>query len=178
MRKTSFNIAFGGVISALCIVLEFSVGIAPVFLYVFPMICSLLMNILLDECGLKVSASAYVGVSVISFLICPDKEAAMMYAAFFGYYPIARYYIHKLHSGGLRFILKLLMFNAAMICSYILIIKIIGLEAAGLDSEKWIWAILLAVGNIAFFFFDIVLERFLTLYSLKYKGRLFGGRRK
>ena len=53
MKKSSFNIAFGGMISAVCVVLEFSVGILPLFLYIFPMICALLMNVLLEECGVK-----------------------------------------------------------------------------------------------------------------------------
>lgn len=178
MKKTSFNIAFGGMISALCVVLEFGVGIAPMFLYIFPMICGLLMTVLLEECGMKISLCVYLGVSVISLLIAPDKEAALMYTAFFGYYPIARELIMRLRARPVCIIAKLALFNAAMICSYSILIRIIGLEAAGLDGGSWVIITLLVVGNITFFAFDIALERLLLLYRTKFRGRLFGGRRK
>lgn len=165
-------------VSALCVVLEFSVGIMPLFLYVFPMICGLLMTILLDECGMKISLCAYIGVSIISFLISPDKEAALMYASLFGYYPMARHFIMKLKSKGLRLILKLALFNIAMIASYSILIKIIGLEAAGFGEGKWMMAAFLVLGNFAFIAFDISLGRILLLYQLKFRGKLFGGRRK
>lgn len=178
MSKKTFPIAFGGVISALCIVLEFSVGIFPVFLYVFPMICALLMNILLEECGLNVSLCAYTAVSIISLLICPDKEAALMYAVFFGYYPMARVCIHKLRSRLLRVIIKLSVFNAAIVCTYYLLIKLLGAEALGMVGGPWLWIGLLAVGNFVFALFDILLDRLLTIYNRKYRGKFSGGRRK
>lgn len=178
MKNNSFNIAFGGMISALCVVLEFSVGILPLFLYIFPMICGLLMTILLDECGMKISLCAYVGVSVISFLIAPDKEAALIYAAFFGYYPMARAFIMKLKNPRMQLLIKLALFNSAMICSYSILIRIIGLEAAGFGEGKWMIVAFLIVGNAAFFAFDITLGRVLLLYQIKYRGKLFGGRRK
>lgn len=165
-------------ISALCVVLEFSVGIIPVFLYIFPMICGLLMSVLLDECGMKISVCSYIGVSIISFMISPDKEAALMYAAFFGYYPMARVLIMKLKSRLLRLLAKLALFNAAIICAYSLLIRIIGLEAAGFVGGVWVMIVFLALGNLAFYMFDILLDRALLLYQKKYRGKLFGGRRK
>lgn len=165
-------------ISSLCVVLEFSVGIMPLFLYIFPMICGLLMSILLEECGMKISVCAYLGVSIISFLISPDKEAALMYAAFFGYYPMTRALIMKLKSRLIRLLVKLALFNAAIVCAYSLLIRIVGLEAAGFEGGKWMIVGLLAVGNVAFYAFDITLEKMLLLYQVKYRGKLFGGRRK
>lgn len=178
MKKSSFNIAFGGMVSAVCVVLEFSVGILPLFLYIFPMICALLLNVLLEECGVKTALCAYIGTSVISMILAPDKEAALLFAAFFGYYPIVRAYIMKLKSKLLRVVFKLALFNIAMICSYLLLIKLIGLEALGFEDVKWMWAALLAGGNFAFLMFDIMLDRILIIYNLRLRGKLFGSRRK
>lgn len=178
MKKSSFNIAFGGMVSAICVVLEFSVGILPLFLYIFPMICALLMNVLLEECGVKTALCAYIGTAVISMILAPDKEAALLFAAFFGYYPIVRAYIMKLKSKLLRVVFKLALFNIAMICSYLLLIKLIGLEALGFEDVKWMWAALLAGGNFAFLMFDIMLDRILIIYNLRLRGKLFGSRRK
>ncbi len=178
MKKSSFNIAFGGMISAVCIVLEFSVGILPLFLYIFPMICALLMNVLLEECGVKTALCAYVGTAAISMILAPDKEAALLFSAFFGYYPIVRAYIMKLKSKMLRVILKFALFNIAMICSYLLLIKLIGLEALGFENIWWMWAALLAGGNFAFLMFDIMLDRILIIYNRRFRGKLFDSRRR
>ncbi len=178
MKKSSFNIAFGGMISAVCIVLEFSVGFLPLFLYIFPMICALLMNILLEECGVKTALCAYAATAAISMIIAPDKEAALLFAAFFGYYPIVRAYIMRLGRRPLRVIFKLALFNIAMICSYLLLIRLIGLEALGFENIKWMWAALLAGGNFAFLMFDILIDRVLAIYNRRFRGKLFSSRRK
>lgn len=178
MKKTSFNIAFGGMVAAICVVLEFSTGILPLFLYIFPMICAFLMNILLEECGTKTALCTYAATATISMLIAPDKEAALLFAAFFGYYPIARAYIMMLKRSVIRFIVKLALFNAAIICSYLLLIKFIGLEELGFEDVKWMWALLLIVGNFAFLMFDILLDRVLAIYNRRFRGKLFSSRRK
>lgn len=178
MKKSSFNIAFGGMVSAICVVLEFSVGIMPLFLYIFPMICALLMNILLEECGVKTAICAYAATAAISMIIAPDKEAALLFAAFFGYYPIARSYIMRLKHPAVRLIIKLSLFNVAIICSYLLLIRLIGLEELGFEDIKWMWAALLAGGNFAFLMFDILLDRVLTVYNRRFRGKLFSSRRK
>lgn len=175
MRKSAFNVAFGGIVSALCLVLEFSVGILPVFLYVFPMICSILMYILYTECGLKTSVCAYVGVSVLSLFMCPDKEAVMMFVMFFGYYPILRVYIQKLKPKILRTFLKFATFNVSMVLAYVTIIFVFGITETDMIGElSWFWILLLAVGNVVFAMFDILLDRLLYIYEKKLRHRLFG----
>ncbi len=175
MRKSAFNVAFGGIVSALCLVLEFSVGILPIFLYVFPMICSILMYILYTECGLKTSLCAYVVVSVLSLFMCPDKEAAMMFVMFFGYYPILRVYIQKLKPKVLKMLLKFATFNIAMVLAYVIIIFVFGITETDMMGElSWFWILLLAVGNVVFAMFDILLDRLLYVYEKKLRHRLFG----
>lgn len=177
MSRKSYSVALGGIISAICVLLEFSVGILPLFLYIFPMICAILINILVEECGMKTAISAYAAVSIVSTLICPDKEAVAMFAGFFGYYPIARVYIERLVGRVLRWIVKLAVFNIAIVLSYLALIWIMGLEQLGLDGAVYMNIILLAVGNAIFIMFDIVLARLLRLYNSRYRGRFFRGRR-
>lgn len=177
MSRQSFNIAFGGIVSAICIALEFSVGILPIFLYVFPIICALLMSVLFEECGLKTSLCAYVGVSLLSLLICPDKEAALIYVFFFGYYPVVRAYIQKIKSGILKLAIKLSLFNISMVCAYLILIKLFGVTDS-LESGAWFWVLMLITGNIVFIMFDILAGRLLVIYNKKYRGRFFGGGRR
>lgn len=177
MKKLSFKIAFGGIISALCVVLECAVGVLPIFLYVFPMLCGLLMMILIDECGVKTAVSAFASISVLSLLLCSDKEAAILYVGFFGYYPIVRTYLQKIKSRVLRIVLKLLMFNAAMVCSYLILIAVFGLEQLGLEGGAYVLLGLLAMLNVMFGAFDFILDKLVVLYRTKFRDRFFGGRR-
>lgn len=182
MRRFSYSIALGGVVSALCIVMELAVGIAPLFLYIFPMLCAILMCVLLEECGLKTALCAYAAVSVISLILCPDKEAAILYVGFFGYYPAARMCIQKINLRLARAVIKLALFNFAIVCSYWIMIKIFGAEALELDGGTVVLAALLGAGNLIFVLFEIVLGRILRLYDVRFKGRIFrnrprGGRR-
>ncbi len=172
MRRASYAVAFGGIISALCLILEFSIGILPLFLYIFPQICALLIYILLEECGTKTSLCVYIGVSLLSLFLCPDKEGALLFVSFFGYYPILRVYIHKLKSKLLRIASKLLVFNIAMVIRYTALIFLFGMADA-IDEAKWIFVMTIVMENIVFVMFDILLSRLLVLYTIKYKGKLF-----
>lgn len=172
MRRTSYSVALGGIISAICLILEFSIGILPLFLYIFPQICALLIYILLDECGTKTSLCVYVGVSLLSLFICADKEGALLFVSFFGYYPILRVYIHKIKSKLLKIVLKFLAFNIAMIIRYTALIFLFGITDI-FDDSKWFLAVTVLLENIVFAMFDILLNRLLVLYTVKYKGKLF-----
>ena len=83
MSKKSFELAFAGIASALCIALEFSVGIMPLFLYVFTMASALIMSIIMIECGPKLALCSYLSVAVRSPSLFPHKEACPVFIWFF-----------------------------------------------------------------------------------------------
>lgn len=174
MRKATFNVALGGVISALCLALEFSVGFMPVFLYVFPMVCSFLMYILMYECGRRTAVSAYVAISILSLLLCSDKEAAMMFLMFFGYYPMIRPIIaDRIKSKRLGEVLKQVLFSASMVLAYLIIVFIFGISETEISI---MWIMLLAVGNVVFRLYDMLLDRLMNLYERKLRRRFFSGK--
>ena len=179
MSKKSFELAFSGIASALCIALEFSVGIMPLFLYVFTMASALIMSIIMIECGPKLALCSYLSVAVLSLALVPDKEACLMFSCFFGYYPIARKYLVRIRPRLISGILRLAVFNISVTCSYLILIRLVGLEAAGFSSGgAWYIALLYILGNAAFVDFDILLGRLTAIYSQKYRGRFFGRRKK
>lgn len=176
MKKLSFNIALGGIISALCILLMFLVGVLPFFVYAFPMLCSLLVCIVYYECGLKTSLVTYISVSVLSLILSPDKESVIIFAAFFGYYPIAKIYIDRLSSKLVRIILKLAIFNASVVAAYYALISIFGVvdmtEMSG-DFGKYGAVVLLALGNFTLIVYDIAIKRLSNKYLSSWRKHLF-----
>lgn len=172
MRKLSFQIAFGGIITALCVLLMFSVGILPMFVFVIPMISSLLIFILDYECGTKTAVVSYISTSLLALILSPDKESAVVFAVYFGCYPILNVYIEKLKSAVLRWILRLGFFNISIIAGYFVLIKLF--TAVTLDDfGEWTAPILLAIGNLVAILYEFSLRNVSRLYVSKLRKTFF-----
>lgn len=178
MKKLSFNIALGGIVSALCILLMFLVGVFPFFVYAFPMLCSLLICVVFYESGVKTALITYASICVLSLLLSADKESAIIFTALFGYYPIAKIYIDKISYKFLRLLLKLAIFNFTMLLSYHILIKIFGVvdlsEIAGEATDLSVLALLI-IGNITFVFYDFAIKRLSDRYLAYWRKHLFKG---
>ena len=104
-------------------------------------------------------------------LVLPNKEAAVLYTAFFGYYPIVKAIFESKLPKGIGIILKFAVFNVAVVISYMLLVKVFGMpfnELMGIDGDAW-WArfaipVMLALGNLVFILFDFLLTRLVTVY--------------
>lgn len=176
MKKTSFDIALSGILCAACIIMMFLVGVFPALLYVFPMICGLIMHIIYYECGTKTALAAFISVSLLSLLISPDKESAVLFIAFFGYYPILKVYIDLLRSKAIKYVIKLAIFNVSVVLSYWLLMTVFGLvditDFVGDGSHAFIWAFL-GVANVVFILYDFALLRVAVLYRRKLRKLVF-----
>ena len=89
MQKST-AVALCGVIAALCIVLMLLSGLIQIASIAIPALCGILLIVIVLELSAKWALCVYAAVSVISLLLVADKEAAVMFAAFFGYYPILK----------------------------------------------------------------------------------------
>lgn len=170
MKKTG-KIAVGGIISALSITIMFLTTILPFFTYVFPICAGILMIVVNEEIGRLWGLSVYFTVSVLAILIVADKEAALMYIAFFGYYPIIKEKIERLNK-ALAYIIKLLIFNTSITISYYLMIKLFGLSVEEFSEfGKYTIPILLILANILFFLTDWLLNILVLLYKKQFQSR-------
>ncbi len=176
MKKLSFNMALSGILGAVCIVLMFTVALVPWFVYVLPMLCGLMLYAVYYECGVKYAICSYVSVSILSLLLCPDKESGLLFLAFFGYYPILKIYIDKLKQKLLKLIIKLAVFNAAVVGVYWILIslfKIVSVsDFVGEAAEAIIWAFLLAA-NVVFIIYDFALKNLALVYQYRIRKIFF-----
>lgn len=170
MKKTG-KIAVGGIISALSVTIMFLTAVLPFLTYVFPICAGILMIVINEELGRFWGLSVYFSVSVLSIIILADKEAALMYIAFFGYYPIIKEKIERLNK-ALAYIIKLLIFNTSIIFSYYLMIKLFGLSAEEFNEfGKYTIPILMLLANILFFLTDWLLNILISLYKKQFQTR-------
>lgn len=162
MRSNSRRIALGGMLAAVACVIMLLGGWIPVTTYVCPMLCCVTEFTVLRFCGRRIAWTWYVAVCILSLLLGPDKEAAMVFTAV-GCYPILKPEIERCRASNF---LKLLYFNAAILLAYLILIRLLGMEELTSETTEFgligLAAILL-LGNVAF----LLLDRLLTIMGRK-----------
>ncbi len=158
MHSESRKIAMGGVFAALACVLMSLGGLIPVATYVIPMLCMFLGQFVFKTCGRRIAWAWYGAVAILGLLLCPDKEAAAVFAAL-GYYPIVK---PKLDKCPLPWLWKGLLFNSTILVLYWLLLNLFGLQQVVQDFEGMgiaMTAALLVMGNVVFVLMDVLLGR-------------------
>ena len=159
MKKTpAAQIAFGGVMAALALVIMNMFGMIPVATYACPSLCMVLLCVVLKLCGRRIGWAWYGAVAILSVLMAPDKEAAAIFAVL-GYYPIIKPAFERSKTPNLW---KYLYFNAVILAVYWLLINLMGLtEIAKEFSEMGVLFtfVMLLMGNMIFQMLDKILTR-------------------
>ena len=161
--------ALGGIITALIAVLMFAEGFVRSGQYAAPTIAGLMLLSMSYATGKAFALYAYGASGLIVILLCPDKEAALIFILFAGYYPLIRDLLEKIPIKPLVFLVKLVFFNAAALAVYYLSIYVIGLPVDdyivfGVDITKAFFFML----NILFICYD----RMLVLFDLRLRKRI------
>lgn len=97
-KHTSYKVAVGGVVSALCLTLMFLTGVFPLLSMAIPIYAGALMIVVAREVSTSWAFAAYCAVSLLSLFLTPDKEASTLFIMFFGYYPIILPWLDKINS--------------------------------------------------------------------------------
>lgn len=152
------QIALGGMMAALAVVIMSLGGMIPSATFVCPMLCCLILQIVRTICGDRMAWAWYGAVAILSLLMGPDKEAAAVFV-FLGYYPILK---PKFDKSRLKWVWKLLYFNVVILAMYWLLIHLFGMAQLAQEWEElgiWMTGIMLLLGNVTFFLLDRVLSK-------------------
>lgn len=171
--KNSSKTAMGGMIAALSLVIMLLTAVIPYLQYALPAMSGALLIVMVIEISKSWALCSYVAVSILSFLILPNKEAAMVYFAFFGCYPILKPVLEsKIKNNIICWIAKALFFNAAAIAAYSVIIYVFGIPLDETEEfGKWAVPILLGLGNVMFVLYDICITRLVTIYLRRWQKK-------
>lgn len=171
--KKASQIALGGIIGALSIIFMICTGLFPFSTYVLPAAAGALIIIMVVECGMKRALLVYAAVALMSFFIVPDREAAMMYICFFGFYPVVKALSEKLHSRIVEKTVKIAVFNISTLIAYLILIYLLGLSEIISSNSFGIYSILFVfiLGNISFIIYDRALTTIVTLYVRWFKPK-------
>lgn len=168
--KQSSKCAIGGILSALSLVLMISVAIIPFLTYALPAVAGTLIVLMVIETDKKWAFGVYAAVAILAMILVPDKEVAVMYLAFFGYYPILKSAVESKLNNALGWIIKIATFLVTIVLSYVLMINLMGVTVDEIE-EFGIVAVpmLLGMGTFAFIMYDIALTKLIILYLQKFR---------
>ena len=173
MKKTRYT-TISGMVSALSVVIMLLTNIMPSMMYVIPIITGAIVFAVNEIIGKKWALGVFFVTSFISFILLTDKEAALNYTLFFGYYPLLKPLYEKLPK-VLSWGVKVLTFNAALVTIGLIVTFIFKLPFLDEDMGKFSIPIFAVLFNIVFVMYDIMFTVFktrLTPLFIKLKNKL------
>ena len=173
MKKTSYT-TISGMVSALSVVIMLLTNIMPSMMYVIPIITGAIVFAVNEIIGKKWALGVFFVTSFISFVLLTDKEAALNYTLFFGYYPLLKPLYEKLPK-VLSWGVKVLTFNVALVAIGLIVTFIFKLPFLDEDMGKFTIPIFAVLFNIVFVMYDIMFTVFktrLTPLFIKLKNKL------
>lgn len=125
-----------------------------------------LVVLLIDtEYGFRAGLSVFLVAGLLALLL-PIKTPAVLFLALGGWYPLVQKKINMLPRIWAP-VLKLLLFNAVLA-----VLLFLSALVTGVKDATWVVAVLFVIGNICFYMYDILLDRFMLWYILKLRSRL------
>ena len=152
---------------ALSIVFMFLTGVFPYATYALPALAGMTLIVLVVETNKKWALVAYVAISLISLLVAPDRTAVLLFIAFFGYYPIFKSVIETKCNRITDWVLKILLFNAAVGVSYLVMQLFVKTdELWELFGEYGVLGLIggILLLNVVFVIYDLAVSRIITAY--------------
>ena len=158
MRKNKTkSIALGGVLAATAVVIMCLGGLIPIATYVCPMLCCLIQCVVARYCGNRIGWAWFAVVAILSLLMSPDKEAALVFMAI-GSYPLLK---RSIENYRFSLLLKLLFFNCAILLAYCVMIHVLGMQHIAQENMQFGLIgviVILLMGNVTFFLLDKLLD--------------------
>lgn len=175
MKKNKiFAVSFGGVLTALSVVILY-MGNIPFVEYIASIFSGIAAFFGYLEFGGKTGMLIYAACGLLSMLLSPSKEPAILYVFIFGYYPIVKSSLEKrIKFKVLRIVIKFLIFNIAVSIAYAILIFLFKLPVDTIGNlGNWTLLVLLGILNIMFVVYDISLKSYGIFYLKILQPKLY-----
>ena len=160
MKRQSKQIAVCGITTALGVVFMSLGTFLELGMYLIPMLIGMFLASIGRAWGKKFQILLWLAIGLLCVILVPSPEQNLMFLGLFGWYPILRPTLQKL-SKVLRIVVKFLIFNIIVIGLESLVILVLVPESLGTTLT----ILLLVLGNITFFVYDLAIPRFEILIA-------------
>lgn len=161
-KRAAGHIAYPAVLGAVSLLLVYVASVAPSGSWGLVAAAGLFPAAAVISVGMGAGFLCWGGVSLLAFLLLPEKFCALLYAVLFGLYPLVKSLIERLRKRWAEYVLKLIFFNAA----FTLVTQVIA--GAVLDTLPGIllerlWVLYLTA-NVVFILYDYGFSRLIGFY--------------
>ena len=173
MRESS-KAALGGMIAALSVVIMLITYLSPIFVYTAPPFAGLLLIVILEELNMKWAFGTYAAIGLLSLFMIADKEAAVFFVFFFGYYPMIRAYFRtRVHHKGVLFLIGWVIFNVACAAAIAICAFVFHIDYGDFyEGGKLMLALSVVMMNVLFVVYDFLLDRLHMVYRSRLKRKI------
>ena len=172
-RGSTFQITYSAILSALSLILVYVGALAPTGSWGIVALAGLFPAAAVISAGLGAGFLSWACVTVLAFLMVPDKFCVLLYGILFGLYPMLKSLIEGLRRIPLEIILKLLFFNVSFTVVYFTMKAAVLASLPSALSQAW--ALYLA-GNVIFLLYDFGFSKVISAYITRIQSAL-GGRK-
>ncbi|MDD3231590.1 MAG: hypothetical protein PHE09_20630 [Oscillospiraceae bacterium] len=171
-QDRTVKVAFCGIATALALVFICLGGLIPVMTYAMPALAGLMLMPVVAELGVSWAWPVYAASAVLGMLLGPDKDAAVIYVLFFGYYPIMKAVIERhAHSKLLCLLLKLALFNVIAVAVFYINIYLLNVPKSSFTiAGFYLPGVLLLLGNFVFLLYDYAAGGVVVFYFRRLHG--------
>lgn len=166
-RTALFRLTLSAMLTALSVVVLYLGALLDVMSLTAVGISSFFILFAVRELPLSYRLFIYFGTSLLSALLLPTPESALLYAILGGLYPLVKFPMERLRR-PLPLVCKLLLVNAVVTASELCSVFLFALPPMA-------WYLLLAlyvIANPTFLLYDRVLDRLLIYYEARLRPRL------
>ncbi len=167
VNRNASRVALGGVLAALSLLLLYLAAMLPSGRIGMVAVAGLVPAAGVVSGGLATGFLCYGATGILAFLLIPDKGCALLYAVFFGLYPMVKSLIERLRKLPAEFLLKLVFFNI------VLAILLFGFSAFLFPMiPEFLHKTLpiFLVGNVVFLIYDYGFSKLITYYASRIRG--------
>ena len=155
--------------AALSVVMLYLGSLVELFDISMAVIASLLCVVAVIEYGKGAPWMIYGATAILSLILIPNKTPAVLYAMFFGFYPILKEKFEKLPR-VISWVLKEITFNVALaIAGVATVMLMLGTNNALINPLIVGIAVILA--EVVFVLYDIAMTRLISFYLINLRRR-------
>lgn len=174
------TLALGGIMLALSVIFVSGAAFLPTGRLALYSLASFTVSVIVIEAGSGFGWTYYAASSAILFIFIANKAALLPYILFFGFYGILKYYVERYFTGRagtgitriMEILIKYVVFNICGCAIVYLYLKITGVQATELISEKLPWQAAVVLAEAAFLVYDFAYSTFVGYYVNSLRKRL------
>ncbi len=168
-RKSTKRLTVSAMISALSVTLLYLGSFIEVLDITMAVIASLFSAVMVIEYGKGAPWSVFLVTSTLSLILLPQKLPALMYALFFGYYPIIKEYVEKTRSKLLSWAIKLVIF--AFATALLLLLSKLFVAEVDMPAGTFMTVAFVVLSALMLILYDLALTRMISYYIFRLRQR-------